>query len=182
MTQTDKKLHKHLLKVMVEGLDDTDFKNLLFNLDISRGRFVGNKIDRIIEFIRYYRRRHNNDLSGLVSELCETFPHIKQRLIKLGHKAILAELGCAQAQPNTAAFRELLIATFSDDELRSLCFDYFREVFDKFSDGTGKADKISYLLEHCHHKMLWSELEERVKEKNLTQYKQFKSQLWLQET
>ncbi len=76
---------------MVEGLNEAEFETLLFNLDLSPDRFVGNQVERTIELIRFYRRRCNGDLSSLVSELCETFPDMRQRLVELGQQATLTK-------------------------------------------------------------------------------------------
>jgi hypothetical protein len=50
---------------------------------------------------------------------------------------------------NTAALRELLNAAFSNEELTTLCFDYFPEVHNNFSAGMSKGQKIQQLLDYC---------------------------------
>lgn len=50
---------------------------------------------------------------------------------------------------DTVAFRHFLRNHFSDDELTALCFDYFPAVFDDFTSGMLKGQKIQLLLSHC---------------------------------
>lgn len=43
---------------------------------------------------------------------------------------------------DTAAIRDLLTAAFSDEELDLLCYDHFRSVYEGFSGGMSKAQKV----------------------------------------
>lgn len=67
---------------------------------------------------------------------------------------------------NTATIRELLIAALTDEELTALCFDHFRSVYEQFSTGMSKTDKVQRLLDFCHRfdqvKKLLSLIKERV--------------------
>lgn len=52
-------------------------------------------------------------------------------------------------QPDTATIRRLLSDALSDDEFVALCMDHFRPVFEQFTAGMGRGDKIQRLIEHC---------------------------------
>jgi hypothetical protein len=78
---------------------------------------------------------------------------------------------------NTAAVRDLLTAAFSDGELTTLCFDYFHPVYEDFSSGMGKGDKIQRLLEHCLRHGQMDELLARVQQRNPAQYRRFAERL-----
>jgi len=54
--------------------------------------------------------------------------------------------------PSTADIRQLLTEHFSDDELSTFCFDYFPEVYNSFSAGMPKGQKIQILIEHCQRR------------------------------
>ena len=49
----------------------------------------------------------------------------------------------------TADIRRFLVETFSDEELKILCFDYFRDVYDDFTTGMTKGRMIQLLIERC---------------------------------
>jgi formylglycine-generating enzyme required for sulfatase activity len=51
--------------------------------------------------------------------------------------------------PITVDIRKFLVDAFSDEELTTLCFDYFRDVHDKFTLGMTKGQKVQLLIEHC---------------------------------
>ena len=54
--------------------------------------------------------------------------------------------------PTTADIRKFLTELFNDEELTSLCFDYFRNVYDDFALGMSKGQKIQRLIEYCGHR------------------------------
>jgi outer membrane protein assembly factor BamB len=78
---------------------------------------------------------------------------------------------------NTAAIRDLLTAAFSDEELTTLCFDHFRPVYQDFSTGMSKGQKIQLLLDHCIRLDRVAELLEYVKRRNPAQYDRFQHRL-----
>jgi hypothetical protein len=51
--------------------------------------------------------------------------------------------------PSTADLHRFLVDTFDDEELRTLCFDYFRDVYDDFTTGMSKTQMIRILIERC---------------------------------
>jgi hypothetical protein len=49
---------------------------------------------------------------------------------------------------NTDDIRKYLTKFYSDEELGTLCFDHFRAVYDSFSTGRAKGQKIQDLIEY----------------------------------
>jgi hypothetical protein len=56
-----------------------------------------------------------------------------------------------QPNYNTPVIRQLLVKAFSDEEFNIFCYDYFHEVYQKFSTLTSTA-KIQLLIEYCEKK------------------------------
>jgi hypothetical protein len=85
----------------------------------------------------------------------------------------------AQPKPgwNTSAIRDLLTASFSDEELTTLCFDHFRPVYEDFASGMSKGQKIQRLLDHCERQGQIDPLLVLVQKRNPAQYARFKSSL-----
>ncbi len=50
---------------------------------------------------------------------------------------------------NTADIREFLMQALSDDDLKALCFDYFRGVHDDFTAGMTRGQRVHLLIEYC---------------------------------
>jgi hypothetical protein len=78
---------------------------------------------------------------------------------------------------DTAAIRQLLSAAFDDGELTTLCFDYFRPVYEEFGGGMTKSAKIQRLLDHCERHDQMEVLLERVRERNPRKYASFAHRL-----
>src|SRR5512143_931563 len=57
--------------------------------------------------------------------------------------------------PTTGDVRRFLTDAFSDEEIATLCFDHFRPVYENFSTGMSKGQKIQLLLEHCERRDEW---------------------------
>lgn len=55
-------------------------------------------------------------------------------------------------QSHTANIRQTLNIAFDDSELSAFCLDYFPKVYDRFSQGMRKDDKITLLLDHCRRR------------------------------
>ena len=51
--------------------------------------------------------------------------------------------------PTSAELRPFIMEFFSDEELESLCFDYFREVYQNFTTGMTKNRKAMLLVGYC---------------------------------
>ena len=56
------------------------------------------------------------------------------------------------ANTSTADIRQYLTSAYSDEELATLCSDYFRDVYDTFAAGMTKTGKIQLLLDHCQRR------------------------------
>jgi hypothetical protein len=78
---------------------------------------------------------------------------------------------------NLAAIREFLLAALDDGELSSLCFDYFRPVYERFTAGLDRGRKVHMLVEHCDRQGEMDKLVERVRERNPYQYGRFAARL-----
>jgi hypothetical protein len=78
---------------------------------------------------------------------------------------------------NTAALRDLLNAAFNDEELTTLCFDYFRPVYDDFAGGMSKGQKVQRLLDYCSRRELVDELLAAVRKANPAQFRRFEDRL-----
>ena len=53
--------------------------------------------------------------------------------------------------PSTAQIRQQLNLVFDDLELSAFCLDYFPKVYDRFSQGMRKDNKITLLVDYCRH-------------------------------
>jgi formylglycine-generating enzyme required for sulfatase activity len=74
----------------------------------------------------------------------------------------------------TADIRRFLVDTFGDEDLRTLCFDYFRDVYDDFTTGMTKGHMIQLLIERCVRRGALANLEAALRAERPDQYvKQF---------
>lgn len=78
---------------------------------------------------------------------------------------------------NTAVIRELLTAAFSDEELTTLCFDYFPPVHGEFSTGMALGQKTQRLIEYCLRYDQFDRLLAIVRERNPVQYLRYERRL-----
>ena len=69
---------------------------------------------------------------------------------------------------STARLRKLLTSAFSDEDLDIFCFDHFRVVYNGFTSGMSKPQKIQRLIEHCDRTGTLAPLYERVAEERPT--------------
>jgi formylglycine-generating enzyme len=72
--------------------------------------------------------------------------------------------------PPTADLRRFLIAAFDDEELKTLCFDYFRDVYDDFTTGMAKTQMIRILIERCDRRDALGKLEAALRAERPDQY------------
>ena len=75
--------------------------------------------------------------------------------------------------------RRLLTAAFGDEELNQFCLENseFRPVYEQFSAGMSKTQKIQRLIEYCERKVLMKRLLALVKEEHADQYAEFENEL-----
>lgn len=74
---------------------------------------------------------------------------------------------------NPAEIRKLLQNALSEEEFMSLCYDYFRPVYDQFSTGMSRLQKIQRLLEYCERQDKFDDLLAHVREYNPGQVEKF---------
>ena len=79
-----------------------------------------------------------------------------------------------------AAIRELVSAAFSDEELRTFCFDHYRVVYEQFAVGQSKGAWVLALVEHADKHGLLDNLLAQVKRANPHQYEVFESRICVQ--
>lgn len=53
-----------------------------------------------------------------------------------------------------ARFRKFLQEYFNDEDLTTLCFDYFPDVYNDFAEGMSKNRKAMDLVDYCHRRNL----------------------------
>ncbi len=75
--------------------------------------------------------------------------------------------------PTTADMRYFLTSAFSDEEITTLCFDQFRPVYDNFSTGMSKGQKIQRLLEFCEQHAEWPNLLTALQHERPAQFARF---------
>ncbi len=76
-----------------------------------------------------------------------------------------------------AVVRALLNDALSDEELTTLCFDYFRPVYDVFSAGMARTAKIQHLLEYVEKRQQVARLIEAVEGINAPQAAAYRDRL-----
>jgi formylglycine-generating enzyme len=72
---------------------------------------------------------------------------------------------------NTADIRQYLTSAYSDEELITLCADYFRDVYDNFAAGMTKTAKIQLLLDHCQRRGILPNLSAALERDRPDQYR-----------
>ncbi len=108
----------------------------------------------------------DSEPSGIVDELAapET---------AASDEAAMVEPGSAV---DTAAIRQLLFDAFNDEELNAFCFDYFLPLYQDFTQGMSKSDKIQRLLDYSMRHNQIDRLLELVEERNPAQFERYKGE------
>lgn len=78
---------------------------------------------------------------------------------------------------NLRAIRILLTVALDDEELTSLCFDHFRRVYEEFSTGMSKRQKVQRLIEYCERHGELDRLLGIIRHLNPVQYSRFEPEL-----
>lgn len=81
---------------------------------------------------------------------------------------------------NLREIRKLINEALGDDELTNLCFDHFRPVYDKFTTGQVKPDRIRMLVEYAERQREIPKLLKAIEKINPKGYAEFKSGLVLE--
>lgn len=74
---------------------------------------------------------------------------------------------------NLKAIRQLLMSALVDEELTTLCYDHFYSVYEEFSTGMLKEQKIQRLIEYCERHAQLDRLLSIIKQLNPAQYSRF---------
>jgi multidrug efflux pump subunit AcrB len=81
---------------------------------------------------------------------------------------------------DTAGLRQRLIQTFSDEEVNTFCYDHCHPVYEQFSSGMTKTQKIHHLIEYCERRGKIPELERLLlPQKQTMQTQKQKSSPWM---
>jgi hypothetical protein len=161
-----------------------------FRLGLPSASALGERIALALEYLLTKKHRSGQPaLLFFVAALRDRYQPgdaIREELDAL-HGEISAELSpgapsntplpAPPAGPNTATVRALLNDAFSDGELTTLCFDYYPAVYDQFSGGMSKLDKIQRLIEHCARQGQMAALLSKVQELNPAQYNRYAGRL-----
>ncbi len=70
----------------------------------------------------------------------------------------------------TAEIRRFLVDIFNDEELKILCFDYFRDISDEFTTGMTRGQMIQLLIERCVRREALANLEAALRAERPEQY------------
>ncbi|MBE7549636.1 MAG: GTP-binding protein [Anaerolineales bacterium] len=82
-------------------------------------------------------------------------------------------------QFSSGVVRRFLNEAFSDEDLKVLCYDHFRSVYDEFGSQMSRQEKIQRLIEHCEKHGQIEDLLTHLKENNPAQYHRFiRSENW----
>jgi tetratricopeptide (TPR) repeat protein len=75
----------------------------------------------------------------------------------------------------TERIRQMLIEGFNDSDLVVLCFDHFKSVYEDFTDGMTKGQKVQLLLDYCTRQSEIEQLLVAAKKANPWQFDRFAS-------
>jgi len=78
---------------------------------------------------------------------------------------------------NTGVIRKLIATVYTDDELKTLCFDDFREVYDDIDGIPSKQEKITRLIRHAEQYDLIEKLLGHIRGQNQPMYEEYRSRL-----
>ena len=154
-TQDPVGLRRRTLPVLRETCDLPPRIAMLTCVDLRAGADAEIQMSRLIAAIRGSR----------------TLPELRR--IPVGPVAAATEPPAPPAPApafDTAMVRQLLLAAFSDEELATFCFDYFRPVYDEFTVGMSRSAKVQRLVEHCERQGQTAELLAHIERLNPYQY------------
>lgn len=77
--------------------------------------------------------------------------------------------------------RRLVTEVYNVEELRQLCYEQFRPVYDNYAE-VPKLELVRHLLEHCDRKGLFEQLLALIEADAPQKYAEYKDQLWYVET
>ncbi len=77
-----------------------------------------------------------------------------------------------QSQPGPSDIRQFMLATFDNEELDTLCFDYFPHAPDEFPDHASLSEKVRSLILYCQRRGLTDNLLVALQQARPEQYEQ----------
>jgi hypothetical protein len=72
---------------------------------------------------------------------------------------------------STAEIRKFIMDRFSDGELMNLCFDYFPDVYQEFTPGMTRSQKVRLLLDHARRRGRIPDLQVALERERPEQYR-----------
>lgn len=109
--------------------------------------------------------------------LCERLSHW-QTSWPPEHLSVEAKSSAEPERYSAAGVRQLLHAVFSDDELKTFCFDNFPDVHAQFTADMPFDGKITALLTHCRRHDQMDQLLNRLQTTMPKQFTKYKSQIY----
>jgi Effector-associated domain 7 len=73
--------------------------------------------------------------------------------------------------------RELVDTAFGDDELKVVCFDNFYQIYNKFTAGQNKSNRVIEIVDYAHRQGQIKVLLEEVKSRNFNVYQEYIKQI-----
>jgi DNA-binding CsgD family transcriptional regulator len=146
-------------------------RNYLLNLEqLGYVRYADNCYRLAHHFARAWLKEIGNAAAGEQTPS----PISEQASLEIATQA--ACLPETEVAWDTATIRQFLTQALSDHELRAICFDHFRPVYDTLATGMSKGQIIQLLMEECDRRCEWTKLIEIVSKVN-AQYSHFKLKL-----
>lgn len=83
---------------------------------------------------------------------------------------LFRKIGVRYMNVKPQTIRQLLNESLDDEQITNLCYDYFRPVYDKFTDNMQRSRKIHLLIDYCTRHGKTDQLLELIKKENPHQY------------
>jgi hypothetical protein len=123
---------------------------------------------------RRQRSQFIEQMRGVISQSGNTF-------VNNLSKTLATRMTLNRDQVNTAVLRDLLTIVFSDEQLMTFSYDYFRPVYEQFGTGMSKTVKIQRLIEYSTRQLEIERLLDFIRNYNPSQYAQFENKLFQME-
>lgn len=139
-------------------------------------------MENIVQTERYgdteTRRAERAQIVDALNRLAlDTVQRSFTELCSMGLPSSEVEAATRPTEWNTGAIRVMITASFTDEELVELCFDFFRPVYHELTAGMSKRQIVQRLIEYCDRYGCMEELLKLVQERNPVQYSRFRDQL-----
>ena len=129
-------------------------------------------------------RRSNTKVGGQRNDGCRRWRYLVESERKheelacrfddrvLGLCLTLIPAGEDPCRPPLPSIRRFLNDAFGAEEFRTLCFDYFHDVYDDFTIGMAKTQMIQLLIERCVRREALASLEAALRAERRGQFEQ----------